>query len=167
MKRILLSSLVVPWLAAATCSAQEPHTTHDAPPEVMQFLEQATGSWYVRIGQLSSACTVNRRANGRGVVVEGRRFSDAVSFTSLLGWYAPSRQVVGLVIFEHGESLLLRATVRGEADKLTAEGDAVGIVQGRGVKVTFTMTRGEGSWSLEIRTGDETIAGSVRSTGSR
>ena len=168
MKRISFLAVVAVLLGVGTSRAQETQESHDAPGEVLQVLEQAVGSWYVKLGSAGCACTVNSRANGRCVVLEGRRFADAISFTSLFGWYAPSRQVVGLIVFENGESLLVRATIHNKSDQFTAEGIAVGVLGGKPVKATYKTTCGANAWSIEVRTDDgEIIKGHMQSTGSR
>ena len=50
-----------------------------------------------RIGGINGAFTVNWGANRHCLVADGRRFADAMSFTGVLGWFQPARQVVGLV----------------------------------------------------------------------
>ena len=138
----------------------------DAPQEVLDLLEQASGQLYAKVGNVAAVCNAKGRANGRAVIVEGRRFADAISFTSLLGWYAPRQQIVGLFVFENGESLLLRATIRREDEKLTAEGDVIGVLRGKEVKATCEATRGSGAWSVKVLSGDdEPIHGHIRSTG--
>ena len=104
------------------------------------------------------------------MIVEGRKFGDAISYTSLLGWYAPKQQVIGLIVFENGDSLLVRAKVNSEADKLGAEGDVVGVLSGRTVKAsykaTYKATDDKNGWSVELRTDEgKTIRGHFHSTG--
>ncbi len=168
MKRIFLLAFVAVFLGSGVSGAQESQDSSDAPGEVLQLLEQSVGSWYAKVGGTSYACNVNSRANGRCVVLEGRRFSDAISFTSLFGWYAPSQQAIGLIIFENGESLLVRATVRYESDQFVLKGNVVGILDDNPVKATYKATCGQNGWSIQGTTdGGEIIKGRFKSTGSR
>jgi hypothetical protein len=168
MKQIIPFAVVAMLLGARASVGQEPAKPSDTPVEVLEVLERATGSWYAKVGSASCACTVNSRANGRCVLVEGRRFADAMSFTSLFGWYAPSRQLIGLVVFENGESLLVRASIQSLEDGFALEGSAVGIAGGKPIKATYEATCGENVWSIEAVAADgETIEGRVRSTDSR
>ena len=163
MKRLpIVLSLALISICAPSIAAE----TADTPERVLQLLNRASGSWYVKIGKVDGACTVNSRANGRCVIVEGRKFGDAISYTSLFGWYAPKQQIIGLIVFENGESLLVRAKVGVGTDKLTAEGDVVGVLSGRAVKATYKATDGTEGWSVELRTDSgKTIQGHFRSTG--
>ena len=156
--------LILGWIAAGTPIFGQENA--DIPEPVSQLLEQAAGSWYVKIGRVDGACTVNSRAGGHCVLVEGRKFADAISFTSLLGWYAPKQQIIGLLVFENGESLLLRATVDGGDDQLSAEGDVVGVLSGRAIRVTYTATCRAGAWAVEVQTANgEKVTGNLHATG--
>jgi hypothetical protein len=158
-------SIVLSWLLISICVPSNAQETTDAPAEVLRLLDRATGSWSVKIGQVGSACTVNSRAGGRCVIVEGRNFADGFSYTSVLGWYASKRQMVGLIFFENGESLLVRADVKGGAEDLTAEGDVVGVLSGRTVKATYKAAVGTNTCSVELQTADgKTIKGQFRNT---
>jgi hypothetical protein len=168
MKQIILVACVAVFLGTRSSDGQEPVKPSDTPTEVLQFLDNATGSWYAKLGGASCACTVNSRASGRCVLLEGRRFADAISCTALFGWYAPSRQVIGLIVFENGESLIVRARVRAASDRFTLEGNAVGILGGEPFSGTYKSTSRENAWTIEVTTADgEIIKGHVQSTGSR
>ncbi len=168
MKQTVLLAVVAVLLGTRWSDGQEPVKPSDTPAEVLELLEFSTGAWYAKLGGVSCACTVNSRANGRCVLLEGRRFADAISFTSLFGWYAPSRQVIGLIVFENGESLLVRAGVRSESDRFALEGNAVGILRGKPIRATFKSTCGGNAWSVEVTTADgENVKGHLQSTGSR
>ena len=165
MKRLAIATLCAVILVGPPAFAQQ---NQDAPEPVLRLLDRAAGSWYFEIGTTKGACTINLRANGRCVSAEGRRFDDAIAFTSLLGWYAAKQQVVGLIIFENGESLLVRATIRDDGRKLTAKGDVVGILRGAPVRTTFIAVAGEKVWSMRFRNNDgQTIQGALSSTNPR
>jgi hypothetical protein len=86
----------------------------------------------------------------------------------MFGWYSPSGQVIGLVVFENGESLLVRTLVRKERDHLSARGTAVGILSGQAVKATYLAKCAEKVWSVEfLDDSGKTIEGSIQRTGTR
>jgi len=116
-----------------------------------------------RIGNRSGNCVVNWAANGRCLLVEGRRFVDAVAFTGLVGWYGRSKQLFGVVYFEDGDSLLMRATVPapGPAAQPPLKGAISGMCLGKPVDVSFVATRAKQLWTVEIRMGDDTVVKGV------
>lgn len=129
------------------------------PGEILEALGQLkandAGNWWsYRIGGVNGAFTVNWGANRHCLVADGRRFADAMSFTGVMGWFQPTQQVVGLALFENGDSLLLRATVAvaGEERRSIVDGDVRGTLFGKPVKARFAAERTADQWSIETWT---------------
>jgi hypothetical protein len=132
---------------------------HAIPAEVLEALGQLkandAGNWWsYRLGGVNGAFTVNWGANGRCLLVDGRRFADAMAFTAVAGWFQPAERVVGLVLFENGDSLLLRATIAitGENRRAMVDGDVSGTLFGQPVKARFAAERREDQWTIQTWT---------------
>lgn len=157
--------LTLPW--GLQGEGAEP-LKRDIPPGVMQFFERlqtiaGRNSWTYRIGNSAGACNVNWGAHRRCLVIEGRRLGDAVAFTALVGWYERTKDVLGTVFFENGESLVIRAG--GDRISATAESPLEGVVSGTllgaSIDGRFTATRNGELWIIEVRQNDDVVTRGV------
>ena len=162
----LVSATAFVWLALSRGSygeCAEP-ARRDVPSAVITFFEQlrmigGSNAWTYRIGSSFGACNAGWGANKRCLLIDGRRLGDAVSFTACVGWHERTRQVLAVIYFEDGDSLV----IRGGGDPLSAtpwsslEGDVSGSLRGVPVDFRFVAARKGELWTIECRLADGTV----------